>query len=369
MQAQQLIRARVRKIINNLRRPYPGPRRATPFDPSAPEEGVEVRWKGVPPPPQTLSATADFLNVGTLEFIAPFVLSVRNGSVVGVRGDVVTAAGTLFTNVSPEIPRRSDHHFLLDGGNLPKPRRLPGTVAVLNCGPYRNYFHFLFDAVSRLRLFQQAAISADYYCVAQNTPFQCELVALFGIRKDQIIPLEKGTHVVAEHLVACSLPGFHQISEQVHLKDIDTYRFVRETMLAHLDQDATPYAPRLYVQRTATRTLANEAELLAHLQRQEDWKVVRLEEHSVLEQATMFYHARQIVSVHGAGLSNLVFAQPGARVVEIFPPDLLEPIYCQMATLFGLHYEPVIALPPGESARSTGTLRVDPQAVVQRLEN
>ena len=369
MQAQQVIRARVRKIVNNLRRPYPGPRRATPFDPSAPEEGVEVRWKGVPPPPQTLPATADFLNVGTLEFIAPFVLSIPNGSVVGVRGDVVTAAGTLFTNVSPEIPRRSNHHFLLDGGNLPKPRRLPGTVAVLNCGPYRNYFHFLFDAVSRLRFFRQAAISADYYCVAQNTPFQRELVALFGIRKDQIIPLEKGTHVVAEHLVACSLPGLHQISEQVHLKDIATYRFVRETVLAHLNKDATQHASHLYVQRTATRTPENEAELLAHLQRQAAWKVVRLEEHSVLEQAAMFYHARQIVSVHGAGLTNLVFAQPKARVIEIFPPDLLEPIYFQMATLFDLQYEPVIALPSSESGRSAGTLRVDPNAVVQRLEN
>ncbi len=75
----------------------------------------------------------------------------------------------------------------------------------------------------------------------------------------------------------------------------------------------------------------------------ETWKVVRLEEHPVREQAAMFYHARQIVSVHGAGLTNLVFAQPGARVVEIFPPDLLEPIYFQIATLFGLHYEPVIA--------------------------
>jgi capsular polysaccharide biosynthesis protein len=312
---------------------------------------------------------ADFLNVGTLEFTAPFVLSIPNGSVVGVRGDVVTADGTIFTNVSPEIPRRSNHHFLLDGGNLPKPRRVPGTVAVLNCGPYRNYFHFLFDAMSRLRLFRQAAISADYYCVAQHTPFQRELTTLFGIREDQIIPLEKGTHVVAEQLIASSLPGLHQISEQVHLKDIATYRFVRETILAQVDQDATQPVPNLYVQRTATRTLANEDELLAHLQRQEDWEVVRLEEHSVLEQAAMFYHARQIVSVHGAGLTNLVFAQPNARVVEIFPPDLLEPIYFQMTTLFNLHYEPVIALPANESARSAGALRVDLNAVVQGLKS
>ena len=362
------MRARARKMINNLRRPYPGPRRATPLDPSEPEAGVAVRWKGPPPPTQTLSHPVDFLDVGTLEFTPPFVLSIPDGSVVGVRGDVVTATGTLFTNVSPEIPRRHDHHFLLDGGNLPKPRRVPGTVAALNCGPYRNYFHFLFDAMSRLHLFEQAAVPIDYYGVAQNTPFQRELATLFGIRADRIIPLEKGTHVVAENLLACSLPGHHRTSAQVHLKDLATYRFVREAVLAHVDRDATHYATRLYVQRTATRTLENEAELLARLQTRGPWKVVRLEEHSVREQAAMFYHARQIVSVHGAGLTNLVFAQPGARVVEIFPPDLLEPIYFQLATLLDLHYEPVIAQSARASTSPTDSLWVDPDAVGQHLE-
>ena len=83
----------------------------------------------------------------------------------------------------------------------------------------------------------------------------------------------------------------------------------------------------------------------------------------------MFYHARQIVSVHGAGLTNLVFAQPNTRVVEIFPPDLLEPIYFQIATLFDLHYELVIAESARSSASPAGSLRVDPNDVVQCLEN
>ena len=369
-QLKKNIYTRLRKLINNLRRPYPGPRRVVGFEQPILEEGVEVCWVGPRPAPQTLHHPADFLNVGALEFISPFVLSLRNGSVVGSRGDVVTAQGTLFPEISPEIPRRSHHHFLLDGGNLPKPQRISGTVAVLNSGPYRNYFHFLFDAISRLRFLRQASITADYYCVAQNTPFQRQLPALLGIEQHRILPLEKGTHLVAERLVATSLPGYNTLSEQVHLKDEDTYRFVREAILSQVDITSDQYPNRIYIQRTATRTLANEAELLERLRSRGTWEVVRLEEHPVPEQAALFYHAREIVSVHGAGLTNLVFAQPDTRVVEIFPPELLEPIYYQIATLFGLRYEPIIAestgTPPLPDAPAA--LRVDPDAVVQSLE-
>lgn len=328
---------------------------------------MDGRWKGSAPDAQKLVHPRDFLRVASLTFTAPFVLCVRHGSVVGPRGDIITSEGTVFTNVSPEIPRQENHHFLLERGKLPQPRRIRGSVAVLNCGPYRNYFHFLFEAIGRLRLFRQAEITADYYCVAQHLPFQRQLVALFGLDRRRIIPLKKGTHVVAERLFVSSLPGYNTIPAQVHLKDQGTYRFVREAILSRINKNPDPYASHVYVQRTGKRTLVNEAELLEKLRTRGAWKTVRLEDHAVLEQAAIFYHARVIVSLHGAGLANLVFAQAGAQVVEIFHPNLLEPVYFQIATLFGLRYAPIVA----ESATSLASLksvRVDPDRVVECLQ-
>ncbi len=238
MQVQQLIRARLRKILNNLRRPHPGPRKATLFDPTAPEVGVELRWKGPPPPPQTLSAAVDFLNVGTLKFTTPFVLSIRNGSVVGVRGDVVTAVrNAVYECVARNsAPQRSS--FFVGRWQPPEAPARAGYGGGAQLRPLSQLLPLSLRCDEPLasvpagRHIGRLLLRDAEYALSARTGY------LFGIREDQIIPLEKGTHLVAEQLLVCSLPGLHQISEQVHLKDINTYRFVRETILAHVNKVA-----------------------------------------------------------------------------------------------------------------------------------
>ncbi len=363
---KQTVRNYIWKMANNLRNPHPAPRRAVPFDESFTEVGVTLCWRGDEPPPQEITHPWKTLRVGTLAFFRPFVLSLENGQVIGKRGDVITARGTIFTNVSPEIPRRPDHHFLLERGRMPQYRYIDDSVIVLNCGPYRNYFHFLFEAIGRLQFFQQAGVQARYYCVAHDTRFQRELLTQFGIREEQIIPLEKGTHVAARELLIASLPGYNCVAEQVHLKDINTFQHVRRAILNHITATPEKYASAIYIQRRQRRCLAHEAELLTSFPQSEDWQTVALEEHSVLEQAAIFYHARTIVAVHGAGLANLVYSQPGTHVVEIFGPDLIEPAYLQIALLFDLHYQPVM----GEYVDDTHqeydgnkTIRVNPKDI------
>lgn len=46
-------------------------------------------------------------------------------------------------------------------------------------------------------------------------------------------------------------------------------------------------------------------------------KVVELEGKSLVEQVRLFAHATVIIGIHGAGLSNIVFAAPGASIIEL----------------------------------------------------
>ena len=50
-----------------------------------------------------------------------------------------------------------------------------------------------------------------------------------------------------------------------------------------------------------------------------DWRIVYLEEIDLLEQVTIFQNASAIVGIHGAGLSGLVFANPGTPIFELYP--------------------------------------------------
>ena len=64
----------------------------------------------------------------------------------------------------------------------------------------------------------------------------------------------------------------------------------------------------------------------------------RSEDLSFSEQVSLFAEARVVVSLHGAGLSNIIFAPPAAHVVEIADPSHLDAAYYGPAAAAGHHY-------------------------------
>jgi capsular polysaccharide biosynthesis protein len=63
------------------------------------------------------------------------------------------------------------------------------------------------------------------------------------------------------------------------------------------------------------------------------------------EQVRCFGEADVIVAVHGAGLTNLLFARPGATVIEIFPKNCIKSTYLWLARQMGLNYRALIGGP------------------------
>ncbi len=60
---------------------------------------------------------------------------------------------------------------------------------------------------------------------------------------------------------------------------------------------------------------------------------------SVTEQASCLASAEIVVAPHGAGLTNLVFCNPGTKVIEIFSPSYLPNCYWILSNVCGLdHY-------------------------------
>ena len=49
------------------------------------------------------------------------------------------------------------------------------------------------------------------------------------------------------------------------------------------------------------------------------WRIVYLEEINLLDQFSIFQNASSIVGIHGAGLSGMVFANPGTPIFELYP--------------------------------------------------
>ena len=69
------------------------------------------------------------------------------------------------------------------------------------------------------------------------------------------------------------------------------------------------------------RQLSNSDELLMALK---GWERVNLSTMTIREQIETFSEASHIMSTHGAGLVNAVWANPGATVIEISQPELVD---------------------------------------------
>lgn len=59
---------------------------------------------------------------------------------------------------------------------------------------------------------------------------------------------------------------------------------------------------------------------------------------SLLEQIQLFANAEIVIGPHGAGMANILFCDPGTKVVELFSRDMRNYCMLNIAEIVGLDY-------------------------------
>lgn len=95
---------------------------------------------------------------------------------------------------------------------------------------------------------------------------------------------------------------------------------VRNKILENLEIESRPPFRKVYISRELARGrfVLNEEDVVATLLSQ-GFEIVRAETLSFREQAELFNSAETLVSIHGAGLANGLFMQPGSKLIELLP--------------------------------------------------
>jgi capsular polysaccharide biosynthesis protein len=296
------------------------------------------------PPRMPLTDPGDGEHVGRVA-----VAELPGGRVLGPHRAIVSGTGALVNEVSWYFGtcRPRQHPLFLNPFPAP-PLRVPGRLGVLAVRGDGNYYHFLMDALPRLGVLEQAPRIAPphRWYVPVGTRFQRELLDLFGIGADQRVDAAAHPHVRADCLV---VPGPPAMAEK---NPPWVVAFLRERLLPHVD--TTGPRRRVYVTRGCSahnRAVVNEGAVLDLLGAR-GFEPVDPGAMSVTEQIRTFATAELIVSAHGAALANLVFASPGAAVVELFPRGSLLPDYWRLAGgVPGLRYR-YLSAPGGPRRRS-----------------
>ena len=110
--------------------------------------------------------------------------------------------------------------------------------------------------------------------------------------------------------------------------------------------------------------MANAAEVREFLERA-GFRTIRLEGMPLVEQVRLFASAQFVVGPHGAGLSNLLFTPPSARVLEFMPDTEMRPFFWLISSKLGHEY----GMLPCETHNGSfnGDLKVDMRKLAKLL--
>ena len=302
------------------------------------------------------------------------VLDVRGGLLVGdYAATVVPGPGGRLLDYETSgyfgISSWREHPIFLRP-RLPEPRRFEGTLLSLATrGTATNYYHFLTDLLPRWGIFREACpeLEVDGVYLSTRTGYQRQLLALTGLDELPVVEVEKHACLAPDRLLVPSTPN----------QDLMAPPWIVDWLRTHLrpSPDLSAYPRGLYVTRgdvPNTRRHVEEAELWPRLAER---GFARLDPGtvSVQEQIDHFAAADVIVAPHGAALANLVFARPGARLLELFAADYVNPCYWAIADAAGVGYRYLVAGDPDPRAAvpMTGVLRdisIPPDRVLAALD-
>jgi capsular polysaccharide biosynthesis protein len=283
-----------------------------------PEERI-VRY-----PPHSLTGQPDDKFLQNLEVTIPAtqVYDLHNVRYWGdYGGSLITPDDKLLADLSPDVWGVA-RHKILGKIKLPRCRSLGGTVAVISTAEAAtNYWHWTFDLLPRIHLLDLAGFgpgAVDYYLVNhRDLPFQHETLAEMGIPAKKIVKTDRNCHFELDRAVTTSLkPGQFYVSKWICDFLFDIVKRQNPVMQTKR---------RLYVSRRTSRfrRVRNEAAVMKALEAM-GFELIHPDAISVAEQRKAFYHAEFVVAPHGSGLTNIVYCQPGTRVVEVFPPGYID---------------------------------------------
>lgn len=176
------------------------------------------------------------------------------------------------------------------------------------------YYHWMTEAVPRLFLLKDQLNGIKILLPESYRGFQMKSLKVFGIAEAQVTFMKINEYYQVPNLLMPSFVGKEQTYNKKILRELSAY-YLKEIAKANIQKPLD--ASRIYVKRKATsiRHVVNEEEVVTCL-RSFGFKDIFFEDFSFEEQVKLASEVRQLISIHGAGLTNMLFMNQQTQVLE-----------------------------------------------------
>jgi GT2 family glycosyltransferase len=255
---------------------------------------------------------------------APFVTKLDSAWLVGRYASPVTLDGRLILSAFRDEPRMLglEPHPELESW-LQTPARhiseLPewGNVWPMVNRLQTNYFHWIIEWCGRLELieaYRDQTGCAPKLIIPEKAPgYVRESLTLLGFGSENWIPWPDDS--APRKIRDLVLPSFRGTTVA---QSPAALQWLRDRFLRAVSAETGEPRRKIYISRPrgGWRSVLNDDEIVAYL-RGEGFDIVEPHRLTLAEQIRQFSEASLIVSLHGSGLTNVLFA-PHAAVLELF---------------------------------------------------
>lgn len=231
------------------------------------------------------------------------------------------------------------------------------------------YFHWLTEPLQRLYYILKSGYNIQKISLLLPRKFMkynyiIESLSLFGIEQKNIIPLEEYGIYFCKEILIC--PPLAITGRYNYELSRETSSFIKEKIIRNKFEPNK----RIYISRrnSSKRKINNETDVI-NLLIQYKFEIIETENLSFAQQIELFYSSKWLISIHGAGLTNMMFMQESANVLEFREEnDKWNNCYFSLASVSKLNYFYLKCKKDGIATDHVGNLSVDIQTLKQLLD-
>jgi hypothetical protein len=302
-----------------------------------------------------------------LGFAGQFLFRLPEASVRGPHGFVVLKEGAFVLEGNWRVDNISKNPIyrkkICDSKSEFREGNWYSTISYFSC----SYHHWLWDDLPRLLTALPHLPHDTMFLVPQSSKdYHFDSLIALGINRSRIIQQNSALGIKCENLWFATPLGHSEWAATS--PEVATH--LGNLLRNHHKLDELGER-KIYIsrQQARQRRMLNEEEILPILYKH-GFQVVFAECLTFSQQVKLFGEANCILGIHGAGLTNMLFAKSGAQVLEIQPDhqDSSRTHYWMMASTLGHNYKCML----GQSILNSDPtkdhdLRVDPNRLEKMI--
>jgi hypothetical protein len=245
---------------------------------------------------------------------------------VAIIAEDIIVPNISYQQIEGELKDVEYNKVLLSGTNRVKKKIRGKVLSLIQGASGNNYFHFLFDIVSKLILLDKNDLlkQIDYFLVPDMQNWQLQILSNFGISKKKLLNSKKIRHLEADIIFALDHIWYNKGFVQEEIKNIP--KWVIFSLIEKFLSCSKKFksSERIFIDRSDSIynhcKLINNIEIINFLEKY-NFKSYQVSKLNFFEQIYLFNNAKIIIGPHGAAFTNIIFSKKGLRLVELIPKN------------------------------------------------